>query len=240
MINEYSVINSDARAERYLAVVQRLQQENLIDAMGEQGHAFTTTAPIDQMIARIDQLTTTTGLPMYITEMDIDGPPENQLINFQRIFPAIWEHPSIQGITLWGYRDGHWRTQQEATLVYSNGAEKPALRWLKGYLRENAPVVAGPATAALAAQAGKGAAVATFSVNGPDGMPYPAGSKVKWGVVQGVGEMDFAWLQSLEFREGTGVLELTSPLEPRTYQARVYADVDATASNLYDLEITVQ
>ncbi|MEY4547805.1 MAG: hypothetical protein RL685_4000 [Pseudomonadota bacterium] len=239
MINEYSVINSDARTERYLAVVQRLQQENLIDALGEQGHAFTTTAPVDQMIARIDQLTTTTGLPMYITEMDIDGPPDNQLINFQRVFPALWEHPNIHGITLWGYRDGHWRTQQEATLVYTNGAEKPALRWLKGYLRENAPVVAGPATAALAAGSGNGAAVATFSVNGPDGMPYPAGSKVTWGVVQGVGEMDFAWLQSLAFREGTGVLELTSPLEPRTYRARVYVDVDATASNLYDLEITV-
>ncbi len=82
--------------------------------------------------------------------MDVDGPPERQLIDFQRLFPAFWEHPNVQGITLWGYREGHWRTQQEAPLVYGNGAEKPALRWLKGYLRGNAPVVAGPTTATLA------------------------------------------------------------------------------------------
>jgi endo-1,4-beta-xylanase len=240
MINEYSVINNDMRAARYLAVVQRLQQENLIDAIGEQGHAFSTGGSVDQMRTNIDLLTTTTGLPMYITEMDIDGPPENQLITFQRVFPLFWEHPNIHGITLWGYREGHWRTQQEATLVHPNGAEKPALRWLKGYLRGNAPVVEGPATAALASGAGKGTAVASFNVLGPDGAPYPAGSEIGWGVVQGVGETDASWVQSLTFREGTGSLELVSPLEPRTYRARVYADVDATVSNLYDIEITVE
>jgi endo-1,4-beta-xylanase len=239
MLNEYSVINTDERADLYLRVVERLQQENLIDAIGEQGHAFSTRGPVEQMIANIDKLTAT-GLPLYITEMDIDGPPENQLIDFQRVFPAFWEHPNIHGITLWGYRDGQWRTQQEATLVYTNGAEKPALRWLKGYLRGNAPVVAGPASAALASRAGKGAMIATFSVSGPDGAPYPTGSKIKWGVVQAQGEMDSSWLSSLTFREGTGRLELSSPLEPGTHRARVYADVDATVSNLYDLEITVE
>ncbi len=239
MINEYSVINTDARTERYLQVVERLQEENLIDAIGEQAHAFSTTGPVDEMIARIDQLTAT-GLPMYLTEMDVDGPPENQLINFQRLFPAFWEHPNIHGITLWGYREGHWRTQQEAPLVYPNGAEKPALRWLKGYLRGNAPVVDGPTTAAVASGSGKGTAVATFSVSGPDGAPYPAESKISWGVLQGAGEMDPSWVQSLAFAEGSGRLELVSPLEPRTYSARVYVDVDATISNFYDLELTVE
>ncbi|MET0412285.1 MAG: endo-1,4-beta-xylanase [Polyangiaceae bacterium] len=215
MINEYSVINSDELTERYLQVVQALQQEGLIDAIGEQGHAFTTGGSVEQMVARIDQLTAT-GLPMYITEMDVDGPPLTQLINFQRLFPAFWEHPNIHGITLWGYRDGHWRTQQEATLVYSNGGEKPALRWLKGYLRNNAPVVDGPGSAAMPVGSGRGTTVAEFSVNGPDGAPYPAGSKISWGVVQGPGQMDASWLSTLAFREGTGRLELTSPLEPGT------------------------
>lgn len=240
MINEYSVINSEERMERYLQVVQRLQEENLIDAIGEQAHAFSTGGPVDEMIARIDRLTNTTGLPMYLTELDIDGPPETQLINFQRLFPAFWEHPNIQGITLWGYRDGHWRTQQEAPLVHPNGAEKPALRWLKGYLRGNAPVVAGPTTAIMAAQAATGTAVAEFNVAGPDGAAYPAGSKISWGILQGAGEMDASWVQALTFREGTGSLEVVSPLQPGTYRARVYADVDATVSNFYDLELTVE
>jgi endo-1,4-beta-xylanase len=239
MINEYSVINDDEETALYLQVVQRLQQEDLIDAIGEQGHAFTTTAPIDEMIARIDQLATT-GLPMYITEMDVDGPPIRQLIEFQRLFPSLWEHPNIYGITLWGYRDGHWRTQQDAPLVYPNGAEKPALRWLKGYLRGTAPVVAGPSTAIVASTGRAGTAIATFSVTDPSGAPYPAASEISWGVVQGAAEMDASWVASLTFDEGTGRLQLASPLEPRVYHARVYVDVDATVSNFYDLELIVE
>jgi endo-1,4-beta-xylanase len=239
MINEYSVINDDRLTELYLRVVERLMQEDLIDAIGEQGHAFTTGGSVEQMVARIDQLSAT-GLPMYITEMDVDGPPENQLITFQRIFPAFWEHPNIRGITLWGYREGHWRTQQEAPLVYPNGAEKLALRWLKGYLRGNAPVVEGPSSAAVASGSGRGAMVAEFSVSAPGGAVYPSGSKISWGVVQGPDQMDTSWLSALAFREGTGRLELTGSLEPGTYPARVYVDVDATVSNLYDVEITVE
>jgi endo-1,4-beta-xylanase len=239
MLNEYSVINTDERVALYLQVVERLQAEDLIDAIGEQGHAFSTTGPVDEMVARIDQLTAT-GLPLYITEMDIDGPPERQLIDFQRLFPAFWEHPNVRGITLWGYREGHWRTQQEAPLVYANGAEKPALRWLKGYLRGNAPVVAGPATASLTSAASAGTEVATFDVPDPSGAPYPAGSEISWGVVAGVGEMDPSWVLALAFDEGTSRLELVSPLEPRTYRARIYADVDATVSNFYDLEVSVE
>jgi hypothetical protein len=52
--------------------------------------------------------------------------------------------------------------------------------------------------------------------------------------------MDPTWVQALAFSEGTGRLELVSPLQPGTYRARVYADVDATVSNFYDIEITVQ
>jgi endo-1,4-beta-xylanase len=239
MLNEYSVINTDERVALYLRVVESLQAEDLIDAIGEQGHAFSTTGPVDEMVARMDQLSTT-GLPLYITEMDIDGPPERQLIDFQRLFPAFWEHPNVRGITLWGYREGHWRTQQEAPLVYANGAEKPALRWLKGYLRGNAPVVAGPVTASLTSAASAGTEVATFDVTDPSGAPYPAGSEIGWGVVAGVGETDPSWVLALAFDEGTSRLELVSPLEPRTYRARIYADVDATVSNFYDLELTVE
>ena len=237
MLNEYSVINTDTRTERYLSVVQRLQQEGLIDAIGEQGHAFSTRGAVDAMANNIDQLGAT-GLPLYITEMDIDGPPAQQLIDFQRLFPAIWENPSVHGITLWGYRPGMWREEQQATLVYPNGAEKPAFRWLKGYLHGTAPVVAGPSNPALARGA-KGTEVATFSVSGPDGAPYPAGANISWGLVQGDQMGDGATLQALAFAEGTGRLEVVKPLSSGTYRARVYADVDAIVSQLFDVEITV-
>ncbi|MEO8177207.1 MAG: endo-1,4-beta-xylanase [Deltaproteobacteria bacterium] len=238
MLNEYSVINTEARTELYLRLVQRLQQEDLIDAMGEQAHAFSTTGDVAPMVDRINRLGSS-GLPLYLTEMDIDGPPAQQLIDIQRLFPAFWQNPNVHGITFWGYRDGMWRSDQQATLVYPNGAEKPALRWLKGYLRGTAPVVAGPSNPSLARGA-QGTEVATFSVSGPDGAAYPAGAEISWGVVQGNQQGDGAVLQALAFAEGTGRLELVKPLQPGSYRARVYVDVDATVSNLYDLEIAVQ
>ncbi|HKO91716.1 MAG TPA: endo-1,4-beta-xylanase, partial [Polyangiaceae bacterium] len=243
MLNEFSVINTQTRTDLYVRVVERLKEENLIDAIGEQAHAFSTRGPVEDMIGRINQLGET-GLPLYMTEMDVDGPPGQQLIDFQRLFPPIWENPNVQGITLWGYRDGMWRTPNQATLVYGNGAEKPALRWLKGYLRGTTPQVNGPASATLAARARKGTAVATFSANGPDGMPYPEGTSVAWGVAQSTtmndAANDAAVAQSLGFAADTGRLEVVNPLAPGSYRARIYADVNATVSNLYEVEITVE
>jgi endo-1,4-beta-xylanase len=239
MLNEYSVINTDTRTDLYIQVIQRLQEENLVDAVAEQGHAFTTTGDVAPMVERINRIGAT-GVPLYITEMDIDGPPPQQLINFQRLFPSIWSNESVRGITLWGYREGMWRTAQQATLVYENGAEKPAMRWLKGYLRGTAPRVSGPMSAALAAGAAKGSEVATFAAQTPDGTPYPAEAAVSWGFVPGSVDGDSAVLAALGFAEGTGRLEVRNPLAAGTYHARVYADVDATVSDLYDVEITVQ
>jgi hypothetical protein len=46
--------------------------------------------------------------------------------------------------------------------------------------------------------------------------------------------------QALAFAEGTGRLEVVRPLAPGTYRARVYADVNATVSQLHDVEIVVE
>ena len=233
MLNEYSVVNTDERTERYVTLAQRLKDENLIDALGEQGHAFSTRGPVEQMVANLDRLGTL-QLPVYITEMDIDGPEALQLVDFQRVFPAFFEHPSVNGITLWGYRQGMWREAQQATLVYSNGAEKPAFRWLKGYLRGTAPQVAGANAATLASGAAAGAELVTLSAQGPDGVAYPEGTPVTWAVVDGTAA------QAVAFAEGTGRLDLVSPLPAGSYQVRVYADVDATVSNLHTIDISVE
>jgi endo-1,4-beta-xylanase len=233
MLNEYSVLNTDTRTDTYLRLVGLLQAENLIDGIGIQGHAFSTRGPIEQQLSNLARLGAT-GLPVYITEMDIDGPDMAQLVDFQRLFRPFWESDFIQGITLWGYRDGHWRAAQGATLVYPNGAEKPALRWLKGYLRGTAPVVAGPAAVTLAGGAEAGAEVGTFSVSAPQGATYPAGAEIAWGIADGTAA------QSVAFEAGTGRLQLKGPLTAGAYNVRVYVDADTTVSDLYDVAITVE
>ena len=86
-----------------------------------------------------------TGLPIYVTEMDIDGPTdEQQLRDYQRIFPVFWEHPGVRGITLWGFRRGLWRDKEGAYLIRKDGSERPALEWLRGYVRSDIAPSASP------------------------------------------------------------------------------------------------
>ncbi|MBE7173380.1 MAG: endo-1,4-beta-xylanase [Williamsia sp.] len=141
-INDYSIVNSTASTAQYLQIINLLKAENLIDGIGEQAHAFTTFGTPAATITNNLNTLATAGLPLYATELDIDGPPAEtgqgdtvQLNEYKRVFPLFWEHPAIKGVTVWGYRPGHWRTAQGAPLVYSNGAEKAAMVWLKQYVQ---------------------------------------------------------------------------------------------------------
>ncbi len=140
-LNDYSIINSTSSTNTYMTIINLLKAENLIDAVGEQGHAFTTFNTASSTLLNNLNTLAASGLPLYITELDIDGAPVQtetgdnaQLNEYKRVFPLFWEHPAIKGITVWGYRPGHWRSQQGAYLAYDNGAERPALVWLRQYV----------------------------------------------------------------------------------------------------------
>ncbi|UCD37974.1 MAG: endo-1,4-beta-xylanase [Fidelibacterota bacterium] len=137
MINEFNILSappgSIALAD-YLTIIRLLQAEDLIDIIGAQGHAFSTTVPVVDMRRNLDSLAAT-GLPIQITELDIDGTSDAiQLQSYQRIFPALYEHPGVEGITLWGWRRGLWRDAQGAYILNQDGSERPALVWLRDYL----------------------------------------------------------------------------------------------------------
>jgi endo-1,4-beta-xylanase len=141
LINEYSVTNDTAQMQRYIGIIQLLQAEHLIDGVGVQGHAFETRTDAATQKSNLDLLAAT-GLPVYISEFDIDGPTDEvQLADYQRLFPMFWEHPAVKGVTLWGFRPGHWRTAQGAYIVLDNGAERPAMKWLQAYVGNHVPLV---------------------------------------------------------------------------------------------------
>lgn len=151
MINDFGILSSTASAQQYVNIIELLQERDLIDAIGVQGHAFSTRpgAPIADVLDLLGD----TGLPIQVTEMDVDGNPnqdpsvtpeqsdQTQLQSMQRIFPTIWEHPSVIGVTLWGWRPGLWRTEQEAYLVRNGGEERPALQWLRDYVESYREIV---------------------------------------------------------------------------------------------------
>lgn len=134
LINEYNVVNNPTTVATYLQIINLLKAENLIDGIGVQAHAFSTTGSAAEMTANLNALATT-GLPIYATELDIDGETDEiQLADYQRIFPVFWEHPAVQGVTLWGWRPGLWRHPQKAYLINTDGTERPALVWLREYV----------------------------------------------------------------------------------------------------------
>jgi len=136
LINDYNITNKPENTRRYRGIIELLQKENLVDGIGVQAHSFATTSewPMDVHRANLDSLAQT-GLPIYVTELDIDGPTDaEQLASYQRVFPVFWEHPAIKGITLWGYRPGMWREKEGAYLVRADGSERPALEWLRRYV----------------------------------------------------------------------------------------------------------
>jgi endo-1,4-beta-xylanase len=135
MINDYNIVNSTTNTQNYIEIIELLQNEDLIDAIGVQGHAFSTYSTPAATITSNLNLLAATGLPIYVTELDIDGSTdEAQLQEYQRIFPVFWEHPSVNGITLWGYRPGLWRNSQKAYIVNSDRTERPSMTWLKEYV----------------------------------------------------------------------------------------------------------
>jgi GH35 family endo-1,4-beta-xylanase len=163
MINEYSAENNFANVTNdYEIVINQLKAQKLLDVIGMQGHAFNTKKSIASqsfadhtlfLKSKLDQIAST-GLPIMITELDIDGNTDStyaatndvavrnafQKKEYERIFNLYWKHPSVVGITLWGYLTGHWRTAEEAYLVdVCTGNEKPALRDFLNNTLNNTP-----------------------------------------------------------------------------------------------------
>jgi uncharacterized protein YjdB len=136
MINEYGIVASISNTQNYIEIIELLQAEDtLIDAIGVQAHAFSTGGS-SSTISNSLNLLEATGLPVYATEMDIDGITDQyQLEEYQRIFPLFWEHPAVKGVTLWGYRPGMWRTSTGAYLINADGTERPAIVWLRAYVQ---------------------------------------------------------------------------------------------------------
>jgi endo-1,4-beta-xylanase len=136
LINDYNITNKPENTRRYREIIDLLRKENLVDGIGVQAHAFATKPDVPMSVhrANLDTLAQA-GLPIYVTEMDIDGPTDaQQLKDFQRVFPVFWEHPGVRGITLWGFRPGLWRDKEGAYLVRKDGSERPALVWLRDYV----------------------------------------------------------------------------------------------------------
>jgi endo-1,4-beta-xylanase len=143
VLNEYGIINDNNATNNYLKIINLLKDRGLIDGIGVQGHRFELESAASATLkGNLDKLAAT-GIPVYISELDLGNlnnagtPNDNQQLQYyQRIFPILWEHPGVKGITLWGYIQGRmW--QETCHLVNSDGSWRSAMTWLADYMNGN-------------------------------------------------------------------------------------------------------
>jgi GH35 family endo-1,4-beta-xylanase len=135
LINEYGILNSYGNTTSYIQIIGLLKDRGLIDGIGEQGHGFESVRA-DTIQSNLDRLAAL-GLPIYISEFDLNIQDDNQqMAKYQELFPILWQHPAVKGITLWGYIQGKtWIPN--SYLVKTDGTYRPALKWLADYIKNN-------------------------------------------------------------------------------------------------------
>ena len=234
MFNEYNLINSASRTDLAIELAKLLQARGLLDDFGFQGHAFSTTGPNEAMLENLDRIASETGLDVYVTELDIDGPTELiQLLDYQRIFPLFWEHPAVKGITMWGYLPGHWRENQGAILAVENGSEKPALKWLRSYMRGLSPTITNPGLLEVSADAPIGTSIIVLESKTFDGVVNTEGEPVTWSILGGSGEGEFT------IDSETGEITTTENLRSALRNLYVQVEQDGYTSLVLDLQIFI-
>lgn len=109
ILNDYGILGSRKTTTDFIAIIELLQDRGLIDAIGVQAHGL-EYARDNNILNSLDRLAAT-GLPIYVSELDLEFADDNDQLNrYQSLFPLLYEHPGVVGVTLWGYEFGkHWK-----------------------------------------------------------------------------------------------------------------------------------
>lgn len=139
VLNDYGLENNQNAINMQLNLLKALRDRGLVDGFGTQAHCFNIDGLSANALKLSLDLMTKAGIPIYVTELDLNGGQENdnnaaaQLTSYQTHFPVFWEHSAVAGVTIWGYITGAtWKTG--TGLMSNTGTEKSALTWLKGYV----------------------------------------------------------------------------------------------------------
>jgi GH35 family endo-1,4-beta-xylanase len=130
ILNDFNVLRWDTDA--FIAYAEPVMEAGLLDAVGCQAHGLHDQS-FEELKTNLQKIADI-GAWVYISEYDIDVADDNQQKNImEQQFTLFYEHPSVAGITLWGYILGRtWRAN--TGIKHESGAHRPALDWLMSYL----------------------------------------------------------------------------------------------------------
>jgi len=164
--NDYGLENP-AKRQKLITLIKQLQAEKVpVMAIGTQTHVSTSSpsfAEEDQELTDLDTL----GLPVHITELDVNGAQAGQrntgadvannaattqggLVDdadqrlagqYANLFKAFLKHKSVKVVTLWGINDGiSWRAAGKPLLFDGNDQPKPAFGAVIRAARGDSPI----------------------------------------------------------------------------------------------------
>ena len=139
ILNDYNNIEYADQNQHFINIVKTIQAAGApIDGIGAQAHGLSTQVSGQTMRSLATKLHDETGLPLYITEYDIDLNDDNaQLQKYQDHMPFFLETEWIRGITVWGWI--HGSTWVPNSGLIRNGTPRPAMTWLMQQLGRPAP-----------------------------------------------------------------------------------------------------
>ena len=98
LINEYGIINDSNALNSYLTIINLLKSRNLVDGVGIQCHQFNIdTLSTSTMMSNLNTLAQT-GLPIYVSELDITGDDTTQANRYKEKFPILHDHANVQAL----------------------------------------------------------------------------------------------------------------------------------------------
>ena len=150
--NDYGLENPVKR-QKLIAMIKELQAKKVpVMAIGTQTHVSVSSPSFDDEDRTLTELETL-GLPIHITELDVNGAQGGQRNNgadvasnaattqgglvddanqrlatqYANLFKVFLKHKSVKVVTLWGINDGvSWRANGKPLLFDSSDQPKPA------------------------------------------------------------------------------------------------------------------
>ena len=138
ILNDYNNIEYGDQNQHFIDIAKIIVKNGApVDALGVQAHGLTAVST-DTMKQLITKMHNDTGLPIYVTEYDINLNDDTaQLNKFKEHVPFFMETEWIHGLTVWGWIYG--KTWVDNSGLIRNGQPRPALTWLMDYVNQQTP-----------------------------------------------------------------------------------------------------
>jgi GH35 family endo-1,4-beta-xylanase len=130
ILNDYNVLSWNTN--EFIQMATPAVNAGVVDALGLQAHGLESWS-LNDISNKLNQVAAL-GLPIYISEYDVARTNDQEQLNIMSTqFPLFYNHPSVVGITLWGYVVGSTWVNGSG-LIHPNGTRRPAMNWLMNYL----------------------------------------------------------------------------------------------------------